>query len=956
MYIPLYNKTTYTFLSSLLNVSDLIEIAISNNLDSIGICDDNLFGAMEFIRKCEKNNLNPLIGLDLKDRLLFAKNYKGYQNLLKIETIKNERELTNLDFKTYKDNLICIPFKEIDLVYEDIFYPLNEENKDKENVIYLNKLLYKNEFDYQILKYLELLRDNLTIINDYEDKVGNYYKIDNSINKKSLENTIKLSKMCDLKLPKYSLNLASFDDSIDSNTYLTNLAYKGLKKRLNDNLTNKYLERLKYELDVIIKMGFANYFLVVYDFIKYAKNKGILVGPGRGSACGSLVSYTLGITDIDPIKYDLLFERFLNIERITMPDIDTDFPDIYRDLVIDYVKEKYGNKHVANIITFGTMGSKLCIRDIGRVMNIALPDIDNISKIIGSRKDNLKDLIKNDIRLQTLIQSDNKIKKLMEVAVRVEGIKRHTSTHAAGIIISNLELDSIVPLTYDEGTNSYISGYEASYLEDLGLLKMDFLGIKNLTTIMEIEESVLKRDNKKISFKDIPLDDMQTIELFQKGDTNGIFQFESVGMKNFLKDLRPNNFLDLSSAIALFRPGPASSIPSFIKRKEGLEEIDYFHHDLEPILKPTYGIIIYQEQIMQIASIIAGYSLGEADILRRAMSKKKKEVLINEREKFINGALKRGYEENLVNKIYDLILKFAEYGFNKSHSIAYTMVSYKMAYLKVHFKKYFYISLLNSVISDTTKTKEYMYEIKKYDLSILKPDINLSSCSYKIHDDKILCPFNIIKGISKLICNKIIDERKENYQDIYDLFSKNTNLTKSNYEILIKSGSLDSFNYTRKTLINNLDSLINYSSLCAYLDKEFVLKPEIIISDEYDDMTLINMEKELYGFYITNHPVLNYKLKDNNIINLNQIEDHFNKYINLIVMIEKTHEIETKKGEKMMFFTGSDEESIGDFTVFPKVYKEYFDIKKGDILKVLGKVEKRNGSYQIIVSKIEKLD
>ena len=600
-------------------------------------------------------------------------------------------------------------------------------------------------------------------------------------------------------------------------------------------------------------MGFANYFLVVYDFIKYAKNKGILVGPGRGSACGSLVSYTLGITDIDPIKYDLLFERFLNIERITMPDIDTDFPDIYRDLVIDYVKEKYGNKHVANIITFGTMGSKLCIRDIGRVMNIALPDIDNISKIIGSRKDNLKDLIKNDIRLQTLIQSDNKIKKLMEVAVRVEGIKRHTSTHAAGIIISNLELDSIVPLTYDEGTNSYISGYEASYLEDLGLLKMDFLGIKNLTTIMEIEESVLKRDNKKISFKDIPLDDMQTIELFQKGDTNGIFQFESVGMKNFLKDLRPNNFLDLSSAIALFRPGPASSIPSFIKRKEGLEEIDYFHHDLEPILKPTYGIIIYQEQIMQIASIIAGYSLGEADILRRAMSKKKKEVLINEREKFINGALKRGYEENLVNKIYDLILKFAEYGFNKSHSIAYTMVSYKMAYLKVHFKKYFYISLLNSVISDTTKTKEYMYEIKKYDLSILKPDINLSSCSYKIHDDKILCPFNIIKGISKLICNKIIDERKENYQDIYDLFSKNTNLTKSNYEILIKSGSLDSFNYTRKTLINNLDSLINYGNLCKDLDKSFVLKPEIEIKEEFSKEILIEREKDLFGLYLTNH-------------------------------------------------------------------------------------------------------
>lgn len=953
MYIPLYNKTTYSFLSSLLEVDDLINLAKNYNLEYMAICDDNMFGVMEFIRKCDANNIKPIIGLDLEDRLLFAKNYNGYQNLLKLTTIKSERELTLTDYKKYKSDLICIPLKEIELIYQDIFFPVNADNSNKDNVIYINKLLYKEEKDYEILKYLELLRDNLTISNAYENKINCYYKNIES-NKKALDNTFKLASMCDFKLPKYKLNLAIFNKDVDANDYLKSLALKGLEKRLDGNIPKIYLERLNHELEVIIKMGFANYFLVVYDFIKYAKNKGILVGPGRGSAAGSLVSYTLGITDIDPLKYDLLFERFLNVERITMPDIDTDFPDIYRDEVIKYVKERYGEKRVANIITFGTMGAKLCIRDIGRVMNVSLADVDNICKLIGSRKDSLKDIIESDERIREIIQSDNKIKKLMAVAVRVEGIKRHTSIHAAGIIISNIDLDEIVPLVYDN--NLYISGYEASYLEDLGLLKMDFLGIKNLTTIMEILDAILTGEGKRIEFKDIPLDDKETIDLFKNGDTNGIFQFESSGMKNFLRELSPNNFNDLVSAIALFRPGCAPFIPSFIRRKKGLEEINYFDKSLENVLKSTYGIIIYQEQIMQIACIVGGYSLGEADILRRAMSKKKKEIIEAEHDKFINGALKRGYKRELASEIYNLILRFASYGFNKSHSIAYAMVAYKMAYLKVHFKKYFYISLLNSVISDSVKTKEYMYEIKKYHLDILKPDVIYSDTIYLIHDGKILAPFNIIKGISRIVSSKIIEARVEPYKDIYDFFAKTSSLTKSIYEILINAGALDSFGYNRKTLIENLDSLINYSNLCENLEVEFVLKPEIEIMDEYDNLYLINKEKELFGFYITNHPVLNYKLQFCDIINLEDIEKYFNKFGNFIVMVEKTREISTKTGEKMMFFTGSDEEQVRDFTIFPKTYKEYFDIKKGDIIKVYGKVEKRNGSYQIIVSRIEKLN
>jgi len=953
MYIPLFNKTTYTFLSSLLEVNDLIEIALKNHLEAIAICDDNMFGVMEFITKCSDNNLNPLIGVDFKDRLLFAKNYDGYKNLLKLTSLQTEKKLENDDFLKYKTNLICIPIKDIELIYDDIFYPLNDNNINKDNVIYLPKLLYKNEFDYRILRYLELLRDNKTIIDEYEEKKDAYYH-EGKVIKKALDNTLKLASLCNLKLPNYELNLGIYDERINADNYLTNLALKGLEKRFDNNVSVVYKERLKKELDIIKSMGFANYFLVVYDFIKYAKNQEILVGPGRGSAAGSLVSFSLGITDIDPIKYNLLFERFLNPERITMPDIDTDFPDIYRDDIIKYVNQKYGHKQVANIITFLTMGSKMCIRDIGRVMNVSLVDVERITKVIGGRKDSLKELINNDLKIQKLMLEDIKMKSLIEIASKVEGIKRHTSIHAAGIIISNKELDNFVPLVYDSDTNQYISGYEAGFLEKLGLLKMDFLGIKNLTTIMQIIKEIKEKENIVVNFNNIPLDDVEVIKLFQNGDTNGIFQFESIGMKQFLRELQPNNFNDLSNAIALFRPGPASSIPSFIKRKDGLEEIDYFDVSLKKVLESTYGIIIYQEQIMEIANIIAGYTLGEADILRRAMSKKKKDILEKERDKFIKRSIENGYDLKLASKIYDLIEKFASYGFNKSHSIAYTMIAYKMAYLKVHFQKYFYVSLLNSVISDTSKTIEYLYELKKYNLEVLKPNINYSLDNYLIKDGKILAPFNIIKGISKVISSKIIEER-ERFRDIYDVFSS-LSLTKSNFELLIKAGCLDDFNYSRKTLIENLDSLINYGLLCKNLEKEFVLKPEIIKIDEYSDIELIGMEKELYGFFLSNHPTLNFKSKYSDIIALKDISKYFNSYQNMIVLVEDMHEITTKKGEKMLFFKGSDDERVIDFTVFPKVYDEYFDIRKGYILKVLGHIEKRNGNYQIIVSKIERLE
>ena len=948
MYIPLYNKTTYSFLSSVLNVDDLISIALINKLPAIAICDDNLFGSMEFIKKCIENNLNPIIGLDLTDRVLYAKNYSGYENLLKLFSLKTKKELDEDDYFKYKDNLICIPITDINLIYDTVFFP-NDDTK--ENGIYFKKILYKEKNDKEILKYLELLRDNKTILDEYSYQDDCYFK-DFGSNKLTL-NTFKLNDLCNLKLPEYSLKLPKY--TVDSVSYLKSLACKGLLKRLNGIRNDIYFKRLEYELDIIIKMGYTDYFLIVYDYIKYAKMNKILVGPGRGSAAGSLVSYSLGITDVDPLKYDLLFERFLNPDRVTMPDIDTDFPDIYREKVIDYVNLKYGDKHVANIITFQQMGAKMCIRDIGRVMNIPISDIDIVCKIIGSRKEKLAEII-TDPKLELLIKNDNRIKRLIDVALKVEGIKRHTSIHAAGIIISSLELDSIVPLIYDSNSNQYICGFEACYLEDLGLLKMDFLGIKNLTTIMEILENINKQETKKLEFKNIPLDDAETIKLFQNADVDGIFQFESFGMKKFLKELKPTSFLDISSAMALYRPASVSSIPSFIKRKEGKEPINYYTKELEPILKSTYGIIVYQEQTMQIARTMAGFSLSEADILRRAISKKNKDLVLKYKDKFISGSVKLGYDYKLASDIYNLILQFASYGFNKSHSIAYSIIAFKMAYLKVHYKKYFYVSLLNSVISDTTKTKDYIYELKKYKIDIIKPNVNLSEFYYTIYNNSIVCPLAIIKGINKLLITKIINNRGDKYLDLYDFFSKNQDLTKDNLVNLINSGSLDIFGYNHQTLIKNLDSLLNYSQLCKQIDESLVLKPIIYEEKEYENSYITNLEKELYGFYLSNHPTLNYKGLFNNIIDLNNISSYFNTLIEVIVLVEKIRVITTKLGDKMMFFSASDESNTFDFTVFKDEYKTYYNLEKGDIIKVLGRVEKRNGTYQIIVKRIEKLN
>ena len=536
-----------------------------------------------------------------------------------------------------------------------------------------------------------------------------------------------------------------------------------------------------------------------------------------------------------------------------MPDIDIDFQYDRREEVINYCVNKYGNKKVAGIITFNTLGAKQAIRDIGRVMDINLDKIDALTKLIDSNLSLRENY--NDSKLKRILNEDSELFNLYKVSLKFEGLKRHTSNHAAGIVMCNENLDEILPLYKKDGM--FLTAYSMDYLEEQGLLKMDLLAIKNLTLIDTVLKEVNKK-NKVISFDDIPFEDSEATNVFTSVNTLGIFQFESTGMMNFLRKFRPSNFQDIVAALALFRPGPMNNIDSYIKRKQNKEKIDYFDKSLEKVLKPTYGIIIYQEQIMQIASIMAGFSLGEADILRRAMSKKKEEILLKEKDKFINGSIKRGYSEELARKIYDLILKFAAYGFNKAHSVSYATISYRMAYLKAHYKEDFMKTLLNFELNSVNKTKEYIYECKKEGLNILKPDINKSDKYYLKEKDGIRYPLTGLKNLGSMIVNNILDERKNgDFKSIYDFIKRTNrkNINKKTLISLIDAGCFDSFDLNHRTMIDGIDLIINYGELIKDLDEEFVLLPELEIKEEYSKHELLKRELDVIGLYISDNPI-----------------------------------------------------------------------------------------------------
>lgn len=780
-----------------------------------------------------------------------------------------------------------------------------------------------------------------------------------------INETMVISDKCNVTIEFNKRFIPEYDQNINANSYLKELSMKGLRKRISQNkitYIEPYINRLNKELQIIEQMKFDDYFLIVWDFIKFAKSQGIYVGPGRGSAPASLVCYCLGISDVDPIKYNLLFERFLNPERITMPDIDTDFPDDKREEVIAYVAKRYGKMRVARICTFGTFKAKLALRDSSRVLKLNDTALNEILKCLNkySTKDlattTLEEIVSKDEDLLKLMDDYEEINKVIKIAMAIEGLPRNISTHAAGIIITRNDLVYHTPL--DSGIEDiYQTQYEASDLESLGLLKMDFLGLRNLTIIDE----TIKLIKNDIPYFTMPksVDDNKTYQMLSNGDVSGVFQLESQGMRKVLMDLRVSNFLDITNALALYRPGPMDIIPQFINRKFGREKVEYLDRALEEILKDTYGMIVYQEQIMMIARKIAGYTLGRADILRRAVSKKKLDILEAERDSFVSSSINQGYSRDVAERIYDYIVKFASYGFNKAHSVAYATLSYQTAFLKCHYTIYYYATLLSSVIGSDTDILSYYQDAKRHKITLVGPSVNESSDKFIIKDNKIIFPISIIHGLGNVKTNELLEQRKISPFNGFEDFVKRTKdyISSAQLETIIYSGALDEFCLSKKSMIDNYQLIINRMSY------DFVsnIVSTTYETDEFDFKHLQEKEKMAiginlkYGFMIRYH-----RLYEE--YHLACIKDVLNapKFYEIKVLgcVEKFSPILTKNGEQMAFMTISDEDSSIDTVIFNDIYKTIPVINKGDIVIVSGKTQikkNRQDELQIVVNEIRKV-
>jgi len=813
---------------------------------------------------------------------------------------------------------------------------------------------------------------------------------------KALENTVEISERCNVELDFETLHLPEFEvpKGHTNESYFEELCYEGLQKKY-DTITDEINNRLEYEMKVIKDMGYVDYFLIVWDFIRYAKENNIMVGPGRGSAAGSLVSYTLGIIDIDPIKYNLIFERFLNPERVTMPDIDIDFCYERREEVIDYVVKKYGDSRVAQIVTFGTMAARGAIRDVGRALDISYSEVDYIAKQIpmelGITIDKALEMNK---QLKETYNSDRKIKKLIDTAKDVEGMPRHTSTHAAGVVISKKAVTEYVPLS--RNNDSIITQFTMTELEELGLLKMDFLGLRNLTVIRDAKDLIKKIHNKNIDFSNSNYDDKDVYRMFQKGNTLGVFQFESAGMRQFLKELKPTEFENIVAANSLFRPGPMRQIPRYIENKTHPEKIQYTHTILEPILRVTYGCMVYQEQVMQIVRDVGGYSMGRSDLVRRAMGKKKMDVMERERQNFIygkkdengnieiKGAIRNGVDEKSANKIYDEMIDFAKYAFNKSHSAAYAVLAYETAWLKYYYPVEFMASLLTSVMGSTNSVSLYIQESKRLGIEILPPDINESFSNFTVTKGKVRFGLEAIKNVGKPLIESIVNERKKEgeFISLTDFCGRidSNSLNKRAIESLIKAGAFDSIKGSRAQLLaiyekvlegvqqdkkKNIKGQYNMFSNSSSKDQNEIKRDLLPNIKEFPEKTLLSMEKEMIGIYVSGHPLSSYEETLNNISTLSTAElleldgssTKNEKQIKIGgIIISKKNKI-TKNNNMMAFATLEDLFGTIELIIFPKVYDRYQKfIEEDKIVKVEGKLNiEDEGEVKIICGSITPL-
>lgn len=783
----------------------------------------------------------------------------------------------------------------------------------------------------------------------------------------ALQATTTIAATCQVELVFKKPQLPKFPtpDQQPANQYLRQLCEQGLTQRLKAVSATvdqaPYHDRLDRELRVIDEMGFDDYFLIVWDVMNYAHRADITTGPGRGSAAGSLVAYVLQITDVDPLQYGLLFERFLNSKRANMPDIDLDIPDNRREQVLAYVHDKYGHDRVAQIITFGTLAAKQALRDVGRVFGLSTFEMSDWSAAIPNQFHiSLSQAYQDSRRLQNLVADSSKNRLLFETAQRIEGLPRHYSTHAAGVVLSQVPLIEIVPLQAGSET-MMMTQYTKDTVEAVGLLKMDFLGLRNLSLLASALHYVQRQTGQPLAITKIDLNDPATLRLFQAGDTTGVFQFESAGIRNVLRKLHPDNFELVAAVNALYRPGPMENIDHFIARKQGTETVTYAAPELQPILGPTYGILVYQEQVMQVAAVMGGFSLGEADLLRRAMSKKKKAVIDEMRQQFITGAEQQHFSTAVATQVYQYIEQFANYGFNRSHAVAYSKMAFELAYLKVHYPGAFFTSLMNSILGNGTKLKQYLAEAKQHHVKIVPPDINVSGPYFDWDGQAITFGLSSIKGLRRDFIASLIAERQANgpFKNLQQLMQRLDVkwLKPELMTALIYAGALDHFGLNRAELLTSVPELMssaelagNSLSLFASLAPKIKKQPELPLSER------LAKESEFLGAYVSGHPVESYKWlaqqQQTTLVSALSAEQS----VKLLVYITKIRVIRTKRGQQMAFATGSDLSGEIDLTIFPTTYQRLQAVLKTDtIVLISGKVEVKRG-LQVIVNQWQLAD
>jgi len=787
----------------------------------------------------------------------------------------------------------------------------------------------------------------------------------------ALKNTLLIAEKCNfkLKLGEYKLPKFNVPEGYTPEEYLKEIAIKGLQERFKGLPPDDYMKRLEMELNVITEIGFASYFLIVWDFINYARKRNIPVGPGRGSAAGSLVAYALKITDIDPIKYGLLFERFLNPERVSLPDIDVDFCKDRREEVIQYVSEKYGRDRVAHIITFGTMAARAVVRDVGRALNIPYSEVDKIAKMIPFACASLEQALKLETALKELYSKDKTVKELIDIALRLEGLVRHSSQHAAGVVISPEPLEDLMPLYKNPGEDVVITQFDMKALEDIGLLKFDFLGLKTLTVI-DCTVKYASLHGKDLVLENIPLDDLDTYRILSSGNTTGVFQLESRGMRELLKRIEPQRFEDLIALVALYRPGPLGSgmVEDFIKRKRGLIPVKYELPELEEILDETYGAILYQEQVMKIANKIAGFTMAQADVLRKAMGKKITELMTGLKEEFIQGAVKNDVPYEVAESLFNIMAAFGEYGFNKSHSAAYAYLAYITAYLKTHYPLEFFAANLSNEMGDTNKIVKFINECKAWGIEIKGPDINESDRAFTITGSSIRFGLEAVKGVGGSALECIFNERKKGKFTSMSDFLRRVDTKKVNKKViesLIKAGAFDSLYPSfspNKARAIAMHELLSYKGESA--GKLFFSQEKI---EEWDNNTLLSEEKASLGFYLTGHPMkpLRYFLSKMNVLCISDIfdtveeefiEDRESQEVKIAGIVE---EVKTKLKEKGVtgYITIEDETGRLEVVIYPELFNKYRKIltERSSIL-LKGIVFKSPDSTKFLARDIEELN